>query len=165
MKAEAAFRKGDKLMADSAYARGISEDFDMLTTVYNANVPAANQISPAIKAAYLANPLIVPSSANLTLSHIMLQKYIALWGHGVLETWVDMRRYHYNKDKDALGNQVYTDFIPPSGTDIFPDNNTNLAYRVRPRFNSEYVWNLNELIRIGADKPDYHTKEMWFSMP
>jgi hypothetical protein len=37
------------------------------------------------------------------------------------------------------------------------------AYRMRPRFNSEYVWNINELNRIGATTIDYHTKEMWFS--
>jgi hypothetical protein len=34
---------------------------------------------------------------------------------------------------------------------------------MRPRFNSEYVWNINELARIGATQLDYHTKEQWFS--
>ena len=92
----------------------------------------------------------------------MLQKYIALWGHGTEETWVDMRRYHYT-DKDASGAQVYTGFTLPSATDLFPDNGGKMAYRMRPRFNSEYVWNINELNRIGATTLEYHTKEMWFS--
>lgn len=164
MKAEALYRKGDKTGAQAAYKQAISEDFDMLTIIYSKNIPAGMEITAASKAAFLSNPLIVPDPLGLTLSHIMLQKYIALWGYGVLETWTDMRRYHY-VDKEA-GQQVYADFAPPSGVDLYPDNQPNrLVYRERPRFNSEYVWNKNELIRIGADAPDYHLKEMWFSMP
>jgi hypothetical protein len=73
-----------------------------------------------------------------------------------------MRRYHYT-DKDATGVQVYTGFTLPAAADIFQDNGGKMAYRMRPRFNSEYVWNINELNRIGATAIDYHTKEMWFS--
>lgn len=168
MKAEAAFRKSDKATALAAYKEGISLHFDMLTTTYHANIPAGKEITPAIKEAFLSNPAVVPATAAaLTLSQVMLQKYIALFGHGVLETWVDMRRFHYtDPDKSqALSAKVYADFTPPSGNDLFPDNNGNLVYRVRPRFNSEYVWNILELQRIGADKNDYHTIEMWFSKP
>jgi hypothetical protein len=63
----------------------------------------------------------------------------------------------------ATGKQVYRDFTPPSSSDLYQDNNGKLVYRVRPRFNSEYVWNINELTRIGGTAVDYHTKEMWFS--
>ena len=166
MKAEAAFRKGDKTTALAAYVAGISDNFDMLSTNYSVNVPTANLITPASKAAYLSNPVIVPTTpAGLTLSHIMLQKYIALYIHGVMETWVDMRRYHYTDLDPATSTQVYADFAPPSGIDLFTNNNNKLVYRVRPRYNSEFVWNFNELVRIGADQLDYHTKEQWFSMP
>jgi hypothetical protein len=58
---------------------------------------------------------------------------------------------------------VYKGFITPTG--IPATNNGRLAYRIRPRFNSEYVWNLDELIRIGGTTADYHTKETWFSLP
>ena len=166
MKAEAAYRKGDKATALAAYIKGINDNFDMLSSVYSVNVPAAYLITPASKAAYLANSVIVPTTAaGLTLSHIMLQKYIALYVHGALETWVDMRRYHYVDLDPATSTQVYADFIPPSGADLFTNNNNKLVYRVRPRYNSEFVWNFNELVRIGADQLDYHTKEQWFSMP
>lgn len=166
MKAEAAWRKGDKATALQAYQDGISLHFDMLTTTYNINIPAGKDITPAVKAAYLGNAAIVPATASeLTLSQIMLQKYIAMWGYGILETWVDMRRYHYTDSYAGNPGQVYTDFTPPSGGDLFPDNNNKLVYRVRPRFNSEYVWNILELQRIGATTLDYHTKEMWFSQP
>lgn len=177
MKAEAAYRIGQKQTAYNAYREGIKLHFDLLMADYNVNVPAANVITPAIRDAYLANPAVVPVSfTNLTLSQIMLQKYIALWGHGALETWVDMRRFHYTDQDPTGGNpgvQVYTNFnpptvpIPPSTIpDIFsPDNGGKLVYRIRPRFNSEYIWNINELIRIGALGLDYHTKRMWFSEP
>jgi hypothetical protein len=171
MKAEAAWRKtpGSQLAYD-AYKEGISADFDMLTTTFNANIPAGKDITPAKKAAYLADPKVVPATpAELGLNKIMLQKYIALFGFGVLETWMDMRRYHYTDPVPGGTVQVYTDFTPPSGTDLFPDNrssaNGTLVYRMRPRFNSEYVWNILELQRIGATTLDYHTKKMWVTEP
>ncbi len=163
LRAEAAFIKGDKAAALVAYKDGISKHFDLLIANYNTNVPTADLLTAAKRDAFLANTAVVPASANsLTLPMIMLQKYIALWGHGTFETWVDMRRYHYT-DKDANGVQVYTGFTVPATSDLFPDNGGKLVYRMRPRFNSEYVWNINELNRIGATTLDYHTKEMWFS--
>jgi hypothetical protein len=164
LRAEAAFRKGDKAAALTAYKEGISKHFDMLMTYYNTNVAAADLLTTAKRDAFLANTAVVPASAaDLTLTQIMLQKYIAMWGYGTFETWVDLRRYHYQDVDPATGKQVYRDFTPPTGADLFQDNNGKLVYRVRPRFNSEYVWNINELKRIGATDLDYHTKEMWFS--
>jgi hypothetical protein len=164
MRAEAAFLKGDKATALVAYKDGIAKHFDLLMNYYNTNVPAASVLTATIKANFLADPLVVPvNAANLTLSMIMLQKYIAMFGYGTFETWTDMRRYHYIDLDKTTGKQVYTDFIAPSGTGLFEDNGGKLVYRMRPRFNSEYVWNINELGRIGATQLDYHTKEQWFS--
>ena len=166
MKAEAAYRKGDKTTALAAYKNGISLNFDMLTTSFNTNVPAASAIDATKKNAYINNPAVSPAlPTDLNLSQIMLQKYIALYIHGALETWVDMRRFHYTDLESGTARQVYTNFVPPTGADLYPDNGGKLAYRVRPRYNSEYVWNFNELVKIGADKLDYHTKECWFSQP
>lgn len=164
MKAEAAFIKNDKATALTAYRKAIELNFDHLRTDYAAGVPASNLITTGVRDAFLANPAVVPASANdLTLSHIMLQKYIALFGHGAVETWVDMRRYHYTDQRG--GQQVYRDFTPPSGTVLWPDNGGALVYRVRYRFNSEYMWNIEELKRLGADQLNWHTKEVWFSKP
>jgi hypothetical protein len=164
MRAEAAFLKGDKATALVAYKDGIAKHFDLLMNYYNTNVPAASLLTASIKANFLANPLVVPANAaDLTLSMIMLQKYIAMFGYGTFETWTDMRRYHYVDLDKTTGKQVFTDFVAPSGTGLFEDNGGKLVYRMRPRFNSEYVWNINELARIGATQLDYHTKEQWFS--
>ncbi len=163
MLAEAYYRKGLKAEALNAYKDGISLNFDLLVSDYNAGVPVAQQITPAIKANFLANPVIVPDVDGLRLSHIMLQKYIALYGHGILETWTDMRRFHYTDVEAGTTGQVYADFVPPSGLDLYINNNGKLTYRARPRYNSEYLYNVAELTRIGAIDLAYHTKEQWFT--
>jgi hypothetical protein len=101
----------------------------------------------------------------------MLQKYIALFGWGNLETWTDMRRYHYNKDLDpATGKAVYADFVPANGN-LYLNNNSKPVYRSRPRYNSEYIYDIPSLVTVGATDingvqvPDYHTRETWFSQP
>lgn len=163
MLAEAYLRKGDANAARTAYSDGISLNFDMLTTDYNNAVPAARLITPTTKAAFLANPVVVPPAANLALSHIMLQKYIAQYGFGMLETWVDMRRFHYTDLDEKAGGQVFADLVMPSGIDLFINNSGKQTYRARPRYNSEYLYNVAELERLGALALDYHTKEQWFS--
>lgn len=163
MVAEAYLRKGDAAAARTAYLDGVSLNIDMLTDVYNADVPVPRQITPAIKTAFLANPTLAVPAASLSLSHIMLQKYIALYGFGPIETWVDMRRFHYIDADEKAGGQVYADFVPPSSIDLFINNSNKLTYRARPRFNSEYLYNVAELTRLGALALDYNTKEQWFS--
>jgi len=167
LKAEAAFRKGDKNMAYGAYLEGINAHFDFINRNYGSlrgasNIYNGSPISSAQRAAYLASPNVKHSAATLTLTDIMLQKYIALWGWGFVETWVDLRRYHYIDLDPATGEQVFKNFTLPK----FPSSNLGKpVYRVRPRFNSEQVWNYDELKRFGGDKVDYHTYEMWFSLP
>ncbi len=164
MKAEAAFRKGAKDLALSAYSNGISLSFDLLRTQYETRVPDSVKISEASKALYMNNAAVVPkTSAALTLSQIMLQKYIALYGYGFHETWTDMRRFHYIDLDPATGKQVYAGFSLPSTLTIF--NNGKPVYRARPRYNSEYLYNIPSLQKIGALASDYHTKEHWFSQP
>jgi hypothetical protein len=165
MKAEAAFRKNDRATALSAYRDAISLSIDMLTSKYEAGIPDAEKITPTAKAAFLADPKVVPTVEGLTLSHIMLQKYIALWGWGEMETWVDMRRYHYTDPDPNTGEQVYRGFTPPAADRLHPDNGGKLVYRVRYRFNSEYVWNAEQLRSMGAFDIDWHTREVWFSKP
>ncbi|MEP6762899.1 MAG: RagB/SusD family nutrient uptake outer membrane protein [Gemmatimonadaceae bacterium] len=163
IKAEAAYRSGDKATALDAYTKGVSShiDFVNLRNLDNGQTPA--QITAAEKAAFLASPAIIPTAGNLTLTHIMSQKYIALYGWGHNEMWMDMRRYHYTDLDPASGRQVYPGFALP--TSLFPDNAGKVVQRVRPRFNSEYVWNIPALKTIGGLDPDYHTKPLWITQP
>ena len=166
-RAEAAYRKGDKATALTAYTNGINLNFQMLRTNYAANVPAAGLITDASQQAYTGNPLVIPTDpANLTLSQIMLQKYIALYVWGAHETWVDMRRYHYiDNDPDNPGVQVYKDWIPLAPGDLALANNGKKVYRARPQNTSEYQYNIIAVTAMGGTATDYCTREVWFSMP
>ena len=88
-----------------------------------------------------------------------------MYGYGLVETWMDLRRFHYTDLDPATGNQVYADFTPPSGIDLFLNNNGKLVYRARPRYNSEYLYNVAALTLIGALELDFHTKEQWITQP
>lgn len=167
IKAEAAFKKGIKSVAHDAYLAGIKGHFDFINRSYSSlrgdvNLYTGSPISATARANYLASNN-VKSEANFTITDIMLQKYIALWGYGFLETWVDLRRYHYIDLDPQTGEQVYKNFNFPASFYVY--NNNKPVYRVRPRYNSEYVWNLDQLKILGADKLDYHTYECWFSKP
>ena len=105
----------------------------------------------------------MPTAANLTLSHIMSQKVIAQFGWGHNELWMDMRRYHYTDVDPASGKQVFPGFTPPAN--LYPDNGGKISWRIRPRYNSEYVWNRPGLDVIGGLALDYHTKQMWITQP
>jgi hypothetical protein len=165
LKAEAMLRKGDKAGAVAAYKKGIELNFQELRTNYEVSVPSARRMTDAQRDAYLNNTLVVPAAADLTLSHIMMQKYIAMYGWGIVEVWVDMRRFHYTDLDPITGQQVYREFAPPTGIDLYTNNLNKWIYRVRPRYNSEYLYNVDELNRLGAFAPDYITKECWFSKP
>jgi len=83
IKAEAYFNSGVKDKAYTAYMNGIKGNMMKLGV-------ATNDIT-----VYTTNPLVSKGGfANLTLSDIMLQKYIALFLQ--METWTDMRRYKYD---------------------------------------------------------------------
>ena len=162
IKAEAALRKGDAATARTAYISGISSHIDFVNARYAELGQASAQISATDKAAFLANPNIVPA-AGPTLSHIMSQKYIAQWGWGHNELWMDMRRYHYTDVDAASGTQVFRGFTVP--TTLYVDNSGKVVQRIRPRYNSEYVWNVPALQAIGGLAPDYHTKPLWITLP
>ncbi len=172
IKAEAAYLKQDFNTAYTAYIAGINGHFDFINRNYgsirgNSNIFHTSALTAAERSSYLASQNVKQNANTITLRDIMLQKYIALWAWGWVETWVDLRRYHYNVDLDPTsrndGEPVYRNYLMPSA--FFANNQGKPVHRVRPRYNSEYVWNMEELKRIGADKADYHTIECWFSIP
>jgi hypothetical protein len=144
---------------------------------------------------YLAGPYVGGLTVgDLTLSHIMMQKWVSLYPWGAAEAWVDMRKYHYEIDYtgdyptkgngwernevytkwDNNPNKVYKGFyLRPTNVqhrkyayDI--DNDGSPCYRVRPRYNSEYMWNmpsLKKLQPIPGDALNYHCSIPWFAYP
>ena len=166
VKAEAAFRQGDRATALAAYTNGISTHIDFVNARNQDDGQLPTQISAAEKAAFLANVNIVPAAANLTMTHIMSQKYIAQFGWGFFEQWMDMRRFHYTDTYPGEARQVFPGFSPPTNLDA--DNAGKPAYRLRPRYNSEYVWNLKGLANIApipGTAADYQTSQLWIIQP
>jgi len=161
IKAEAALRAGDQATALTAYRNAISSHIDFVNARNLDDNQTAPQITAAQKTNFLASPNIIP--AVLTLSHIMSQKVIAQWAWGHNELWMDMRRYHYTDVDPVSGTQVFRGFAPPSN--LYPDNSAKLVQRIRPRFNSEYVWHSASLGVIGALATDYHTKALLITLP
>jgi len=161
IKAEAALRMGDQATARTAYTNGISSHIDFVNARNLDDGQTPTQINATEKATFLASPEIAP--ATLTLSHIMSQKVIVqfAWGHN--ELWMDMRRYHYTDLDPVSGTQVFRGFAPP--TTLYVDNGIQVVQRIRPRFNSEYVWNRPGLDAIGGLAVDYHTKALWITQP
>ncbi|MGH7671372.1 MAG: SusD/RagB family nutrient-binding outer membrane lipoprotein, partial [Gemmatimonadales bacterium] len=166
IKAEAALHDGQPAVALAAYTNGISSHIDFVNARNLDDGQSPTQISAADKAAFLADTNVVPAAASLTLSHVMSQKVIAQFGWGHNEMWMDMRRYHYT-DLDpvlgASGVQVFRGFAPP--TTLYIDNASKVVQRIRPRYNSEYVWNRPGLEAIGGLDADYHTDVMWMIQP
>ena len=164
IKAEAAFRKGNFQMALDAYKNGISAHFDFVDLLNTASSPAVPLNGVAVRNAFLLNSLVVKqTAASLTLTDIMLQKYIGDWGWNLVESWSDMRRYHYFDFDPLTGTQVYKNYTITAYSSL--NGGPRPQYRFKPPTVSENDWNLDELRKIGALNTDYHTYEMWFSKP
>lgn len=101
IEAEARFRKGDLAGSFAALKAGVQADLQKL------EVPAA-EIT-----AYMAQLDVEVGSSGVTMSDIMVQKYIANMLNP--ETWVDMRRMDYSSD-------IYPGLQRPENVnlDLFP---------------------------------------------
>ncbi len=163
IRAEAAYLMGDKAQALTAYREGITAHVAFVNARNAEDGFGTTQITAAERDAFLNSPAISPTASALTLTQIMSQKYIAQWGWAHNEIWLDLRRYHYTDLDPASGKQVFPGFTPPAT--IFVDNNAKVVQRMRPRFNSEYVWNRPGLEVIGGLATDYQTKPMWITQP
>ncbi len=103
IEAEAKLRSNDPSGAYTAFKEGVQADLEKLG------------VDSAAKTAYLNLLDVEVGTTNISLSHIMVQKYIA----NVLnpETWVDMRRMDYSSD-------IYPGLQRPDNVnlDIFPND-------------------------------------------
>lgn len=158
MKSEALYKKGDMAGAYAAFIKGVSGALDFVSSppVGTSFVGTQNYISAAAKTKYLTGPSVPQSAAALKLSDILQQKFIALFLWNPIEAWSDERRYSYD-------GTIFQGYTKPST--LYPDNAGKQVYVVRPRYNSEYIWNVPALQKIGATAPDYHTTKPWFVLP
>ena len=117
IKAEVYMRKGDVANAYTAYRAGIQAHLDYMQSKLNqwkgsydrtssgiAN-PDMNPMDQTAINTYLASNAVAQSAGSLTMSDIMLQKWIAM---GVsIENWNDMRRFNFSAGNVGSFGVVY----------------------------------------------------------
>ena len=227
--AEAYWYMGDKANALACWKKGIQLDMDFTARYLKPGTPKMEKNSKGVdyyvtgggnpggdfisvalfnKLAqeYINGPFVAGiTTSTLTLSHIMMQKYVHLWPWGAYEAWVDLRKYHYDidytGDYPTLGNgwekdylnqkwdedetKVYKGFYLRSAqvegrrTAFTADNEGSPAYRMAPRYNSEFMWNRPALAALkpipglipdatsstGYAYKNYHISIPWFAYP
>lgn len=157
-KAEALFVQNKLEDAHAAYIKGIEGHMEFVNLHRINGTGTFPLITGTEITAYKNSSEVAQTSADLTIADIMSQKYIAQWGWAGIEQWCDLRKYNYD-------TAVFKNYYFYTTDDIATTNKGQLAQRVRPRYNSEYVWNRTELEKWGALEPDYHTKKLWFVLP
>lgn len=210
IKAEAQYRKSQKADALATFKGAVAASMQTTaayivqgTPVKNANgvqtsvigdkisVPVFNTLAQNYLNSQYVNNL---QLADFELAHIMMQKYVALYPWG-LDTWNDMRRYHYDLKLGSSGipengtswttirsyykadtdpQRVYKGFYLASAdvtnrrTAFQSTNLGSPSYRLLPRYNSEYVWNQSALAGlkpISGLAQNYNTSMIWFCLP
>ena len=199
--AEAYWKVGRKTEAFEAFKKGV--DADMKTTARyitpgkdgspTGGDKITKELFNTLGSQYLNGPF-VGGLSELTLSHIMMQKWVALYPWGASEAWVDMRKYHYDIEYtgdypsngngwiqaqldqkwDTNSSKVYKGlYLAPAQVEgrkgrYDVKNEGAPSYRLRPRYNSEYMWNLpalEGLKPIAGTADNYHTSIPWFAYP
>lgn len=201
--AEAYWKMNNKSAAFTAFKDGIKADMDFTQSYIFPGATGkptggdkiSKNVFSTLSTQYLAGPFVegLPLS-DFSLSHIMMQKWVALYPWGASEAWVDMRKYQYdikysgkyptlndgwtettlNQKWDTDPSKVYKGlYLAPaqvqgrkSGYNDFNDGSP--SYRIRPRYNSEYMWNLKsleKLMPISGTAQNYHTSIPWFAYP
>jgi hypothetical protein len=118
IKAEVYMRKGDAGSAYTAYRAGIQAHLDMMQAKlavwkaggFNKNaagvtIPDMEPMDQTAITNYLASSAIAQGAGTLTMSDIMLQKYIAMGCS--IENWNDMRRFNFSAGNVGSFGVVY----------------------------------------------------------
>jgi len=201
--AETYYKMGNRTAALQAFKDGVKADIEFTARyIYpgtenqeTGGDKITKELFNALADEYIKGPYVAGITENeLSLSHIMMQKWVALYPWGAHEAWVDMRKYHYDVkysgEYPKLGNgwsetmvdqkwdtddsKVYKGFYlaPAQVQSRKGQYNTrnygSPCFRVRPRYNSEYMWNLPslELLKpISGTADNYHCSIPWFAYP
>jgi hypothetical protein len=113
IKAEVYMRKGDPANAYTAYIAGIQAHLNMMQAKlaewqgagYATTNPDMAPMNPSDITNYLSSNAVAQSAGTLTMSDIMLQKYIAMGCS--IENWNDMRRFNFSAGNVGNFGVVY----------------------------------------------------------
>jgi hypothetical protein len=201
--AEAYWKMEQPAQAFEAFKQGVQADLEFTAKYISPGTVGSptggDKITVAafnsLASAYQAGPFVSGlSMADFSLSHIMMQKWVALYPWGAAEAWTDMRKYHYDiaysGDYPKSGNGWSQSIVEQKwdsdpkkvykGLYLLPAQVANRkgsynvlnegapCYRIRPRYNSEYMWNVPslELLKpIAGTAANYQTSIPWFAYP
>ncbi|TWI17523.1 SusD-like starch-binding protein associating with outer membrane [Sphingobacterium siyangense] len=140
IKAEAEFYKGNATAAFEAWKQGVKINFSRLG------------IADGESLNYLSSSKVPQDAGELKISDIMMQKWLALYLQS--ETWVDMRRYNYSAT--AYPGVYY----PKNALKEWGGRNIQ-RFPYDPQ--TEYVYNPQEIARLGATARDWCFNPVWWA--
>lgn len=156
IEAEVKFRQQKPAEALAAYKAGIRSHMSIMG------------IAPTTIDAYLGSTSVVQDPAKLTLSLIMIQKYIALSYSP--ELWVDLRRMNFCADASGNYNEatgVYKGFNRPSHVyvEAYPGPTDWPRRFAVPSYEINY--NIVQVLKAdpNAAKPTYLNEPVWWDKP
>lgn len=180
IKAEVYKRKGDNGNAYVAYMDGIRAHLEMMqaklaewqSAGYNTAAHPNPDMTPMDQAAinaYLSSSAVAQSAGDLTMSDIMLQKYIAMGCS--IENWNDMRRFNFSAGNVDNFGVVYPGYDRGplfAGQDIYiGGSKTDPRYwqrRWKLPTNLELNYNSTNALAINphAADPDIWSMPVWW---
>lgn len=156
IEAEVKFRQGAKADALSAYKAGIRSHMSIMG------------IDAAVINNFLNSTSVLQDPAKLTMSHIMIQKYIALSYSP--EQWVDLRRMNFCTDASGNYNEatgVFTGWKRPSHVYVEGYPNATDWPRRFAVASYEINYNIQEVLKANANaaNPTYLSQPVWWDKP
>ena len=153
IEAEVYFRQGSMESALTSYHDAIQANMDKL------GIPSDES------AAFMASEAVVQNTSDLTLSHIMMQKYIACTYSP--EVWTDMRRCDYCIGPDGTYDYaagVYKGFDRPPFVyeTAFPQDNDYIR-RYQMAYYERY-YNAAKVEALGVFENEYMTTPVWWDI-
>jgi tetratricopeptide (TPR) repeat protein len=153
IEAEVYYRQGDSDNALTAYHEAIQANMDKLG------------VSSTESASYLASEAVAQTADELTLSHIMMQKYITLTYSP--EVWTDMRRCDFCTGDDGTYDEdagVYKGFERPTFVyeTAFPSDDDYIR-RYQMAYYERY-YNSVKVTELGVFENEYMTTPVWWDI-
>ncbi len=153
IEAEVYFRQGNTSSALTAYKEAIQASMDRFG------------IDSGKSAEFLESAAVAQTASELTLSHIMIQKYIALTYSP--EVWTDMRRNDYCIGSDGTYDYdagIYKGFKRPAYVyeTAFPTN-TDYIRRYQMAYYERY-YNAAKVTDLGVFENTYMTEPVWWDI-
>lgn len=185
IKAEVYMRKGDPTDAYTAYIAGIQANMDKMQTKlaewqgegFDKNaagviIPDMEPMNPNDITTYMASSAVAQSAGTLTMSDIMLQKYIAMGCS--IENYNDMRRFDYSAGDVGSFGVVYPGYqrgpLFTGQAQLTGNSPTDVRYWMRRwALPPTYEINYNSIHTLAlnphATDPNIWSMPIWWDTP